>query len=369
MKRILGATGIGLALYLSGCSFIEDTAIGEKAGALLSKEEKRVVLYASEDRERTEKVMAKFRTAYPDYEIELRWMGGGDVLDNLEERKEAPQGDIWWGGTPAEMIAGKKRGLFRAAPSEVAQGVQEAYRDLDDHWLGVALYPQAFVTAKVTSADVLPWQWEDLTLSHYQNQLQMISPRSDRNYQIWLGAVMYRKGFFQRENGKRWLLGVDANTEEYFVSEPLLMQKISAYPGTVTWLALPDALRWREQEKYPLKIYLPQASQPIPFSGVALLNKAPHPQGGELFLRFLYSDEVQEMLMKEDYQISARAQIPQGIKPSWYDEWQLSPQDLDWEWIAGMERENLALWEREVCGLGIIPQKEEKSVSGLKNNP
>ena len=90
------------------------------------------------------------------------------------------------------------------------------------------------------------------------------------------------------------------------------------------------------------------------------MKDAPHPSGGELFLRFFYSNEIQGMLMKEDFMISARETIPSDFRPSWYEQWIVSPQDLDWEWIEALEDQHRNLWEEEIRGRGVIPPDKKK---------
>ena len=347
-------------LLVSGCGVLDFQKNPNQEKPVADKE-KKVVIYSSKSDELTSKVIERFKKTYPDYQVEVYRLGGGDVLNELSANRKKPQADIWWGGTAAELMAGKKQGLFRPAPSDVADQIYDPYKDRDRYWLGEALYPQAFVTAKASLGEKLPWQWESLSSWRHQDQLVFISPESDLNYRVWLGAVMYRKGFFQTEDGEKWLLRVDANTKEYFVSEKVLMDRLVTNPGLVTWMNLTDALSWREGKKYPVKIYLPIGSQPIPFTGVALIKEAPHPQGAELFMNFLYSDAVQGSLMKEHYQISARWNIPASVQPIWYGEWGWSPQDLDWEWIAGMERQNIKLWQNRIQGRGMPIPTEEKA--------
>ena len=346
-------------LFLSGCGLLDFQKNQAQEKAVPDKE-KKIVIYSSKSDELTNKVIGQFKKAYPDYQGEVYQLGGGDVLNELSANRKKPQVDLWWGGTPAELMAGKKQNLFRPAPSDVADQIYDPYKDRDRYWLGEALYPQAFVTAKSSLGEDLPWQWESLVLGRHQDQLLFISPESDVNYRVWLGAVMYRKGYFQTDDGEKWLLEVDGNTKEYFVDEKALMDRLVATPGLVTWMNLTDALAWRESKKYPVKIYLPIGSQPIPFTGVALIKEAPHPQGAELFMNFLYSDAIQGALIKEDYQISARWNIPTSIRPDWYSEWEWSPQDLDWEWIAGTERKNIQLWQNRIQGKGVPRPQEEK---------
>lgn len=344
-----------LLFILGGCSFLQKAdpmRTGDKNAGV--NEEKKVIIYSSEDPVKVAKVIEKFRQAQPQYEVEVHQMEAEDLLNELIEHRKDPQGDLWWGGTGAEMIAGKKEKLFRPIPINTVALVSPFYRDSEYEWMAEALAPQVFVTANATSGDLLPWQWESLALPQYEDQLLFLHPSMDRSYRIWLGTVMYRKGFFDVENALRWLLALDANTKSYFTDERQLMEIIAAYPGKVTWLDLSSALRWREKEKFPIKIYLPQGSQPVYFTGTALLRNAPHPKGGELFLQFLYSDEIQGLLMKDHYQISAKEQIAASYRPKWHDEWKISPQDLDWEWIAEMQEIHLRLWEDQVEGRGVV---------------
>lgn len=358
MKKIL----LLLCMCLvGGCSFLEKS--GPDRNPRVLAEEKQVVIYSSGDQNIIEEIADRFRKAYPDYQVEIRQMGGGDTLDSLIQEKKSPQGDLWWGANPAELIAGKKQGLFRKIPEPVSNLVHPFYRDSDRQWIAESLEPQVIVTAFSTSGNQLPWQWEEIALPKYQNQLFLIPPSWDQSSKIWLGTIMYRKGYFQKADAKKWLLGIDANIKAYFIEERTLVERLIFTQGTFTWMDLPNAIRWREKEKFPLKIYLPQGSQPVYFHGVGLLQDSPHPRGAELFLQFLYSDEMQGTLIREHYRISARSFIPYQVKPSWYDEWTISPQDLDWEWIAGMERGNLLFWEEEINGQGVIlePQKEQES--------
>lgn len=352
-----------IVVMLGGCSFLQKSgSLGATDKNAAVNEEKKIIIYSSENPQKVAKVIEKFKSAQPQYEIEVRQIEGEDAVQEMKQHRKEPQGDLWWGGTAAQLIAGKKEKLFRPIPINTAVLVSSFYRDSENEWMGETLFPQAFVTSYATSGELLPWQWENLALPRHEKQLLFLHPGLDRNYRVWLGSVMYRKGFFQPEVALRWLLGLDANTERYFTDERALMEIIAAYPGKVTWMDLSNALKWREKEKFPIKIYLPQGSQPVYFTGIALLKNNPHPRGSELFLQFLYSDEIQGMLMKEYLQFSAKEQVASSFRPSWYDEWSVSPQDLDWEWIAEMQKNHLFLWETEVEGRGVvIPSPTKKT--------
>ena len=352
MKKLQGLLGLVIALVLTGCA----TDKVQEPMLPVQQEAKKVILYASRSEPVVEFVAEKFRKAYPDYELEVHWVGGGDALDELTQDKKNVQGDIWWGANQAELQGAVREGLLRPIPEDIQALVPDIYQERKGRWMADSLFPTVFVTHKETLAEKIPRKWEFLVHRDYENQFYFLVPEQDLTFPLWLGAIMYRKGYFQEEDGLQWLRKLDANTAQYVDTTSDLMRKILEEPGRITWMSLPEALKMREYEKLPIQIRAPLDSQPVEISGVGLLDGAPHPRGGELFLRFLYSDPMQAELMKKFYQVSARQVIPESLRPAWYAEWTIRPMDLDWEWTAGNERKNLVLWEERVRGQGYWPK-------------
>lgn len=358
MKKFQGLLGLVIALLLTGC-------IASKVPepiAPAQPEVKKVVLYASRSEPVVEFVAEKFRKAYPDYELEVRLIGGGDALDELIQARKKVQGDVWWGANQAELQGAVREGLLRPIPEDLQNLVPDVYRGRKGRWMADSLFPTVFVTHKETLIERIPRKWESLVLREYENQLYFLPPEQGLIFPLWLGAIMYRKGYFQEEDGLQWLRNLDANTAQYVDGSSKLMKKILEEPGRVTWMSLPEALKMREYNKLPIQIKVPLDSQPVEISGVGLLEGAPHPLAGEVFLRFLYSDPMQSELMKKFYQVPAKQTMSESFRPAWYGEWVIRPMDLDWEWIAANERKNLVLWEERVRGQGYWPKPKEVAV-------
>ena len=99
MKKLQGLLGLVIALVLTGCA----TDKVQEPILPVQQEAKKVILYASRSEPVVEFVAEKFRKAYPDYELEVHLLGGGDALDELIQDKKNIQGDIWWRANQAEL--------------------------------------------------------------------------------------------------------------------------------------------------------------------------------------------------------------------------------------------------------------------------
>lgn len=336
------ASGGLVGLPLAGCG-LDLTASSQDS----------LTIYAARPESITDEIIAEFERTHPEWRGRVRvlTMGAQEVLARLGAESARPQADIWWGGTHQQFGQAVADELLTPAPREVVQRVPAEFRGEDDLWLGEMRVVQVILyNPEMITPEEAPHDWENLVDPEFRGRILIRdvassgTMRSIYTAMIWLLA---QPGDDPRP-GYEWLLDLDRNTKAYTANPTDLYLRVHRREAPLSLWNLQDVLVQRDlgMSMEPL---IPASGSPMLLDGVGKVRGGPNPGGGDAFLRFLLSTEVQQRLADDFYQTCT---IPLERAPGWQEELGVRELAVDWDEINRHENEWFTYWAENIQGRG-----------------
>lgn len=313
----------------------------------------KLVIYTGRDEGLVQGVIERFNEKYPDIEVEYLTMGAQQILERLRAEKANPQGDFWWGGTQSALIVGANEDLLHEWEPSFAASIEDTHKDPQGRWFGEMLLPEVImINSNVLSKETGPQDWDDLLDPKWKDQILIRGVLASGTMRTIYSSMIYRQGADTPEKGYDWLLKLDANTKEYTQDPNQLYLKLTRQEGTVSLWNLQDILLKKHTTDYPFDYIYPKSGAPILVDGVAVVKNAPNLENAQLFMEFLFEEELVTELAQEYYQIPTRTDIDLEAMPDWFKELDLKTFDIDWEVMSEKEAEWMEYWDTNVKGRG-----------------
>jgi len=266
--------------------------------------------YTSIPKDMAIELVKMFTKKYPNVKVNLFRSGTAKVMAKLMAEVESGRivADVVWVADPASIISLKKKGLLLKYVPPEAKLIP--YRDPDGYWIAgrVILQVIAYNTKMIKTP---PTSWKDLVSPTYIEKL----PKEWRSTSwlampnpLYSGAVTATVYALSSKYGwdyfsKLRKLGVVVEKSNGAVLKGILMGK---YPIGIT---LDYMVRAREANGEPIKMVIPKDGAVLIPSPIAIMKTAKYPEAAKVFVRFMLSKEVQEMLAKWGV-IPARVDVP-----------------------------------------------------------
>lgn len=331
----------------------EETTTPDTATTEESTPSGKLVIYTGRDEGLVQGVIERFNEKYPDIEVEYLTMGAQQILERLRAEKANPQGDFWWGGTQSALIVGANEDLLHEWEPSFAASIEDTHKDPQGRWFGEMLLPEVImINSDVLSKETGPQDWDDLLDPKWKDQILIRGVLASGTMRTIYSSMIYRQGADTPEKGYDWLLKLDANTKEYTQDPNQLYLKLTRQEGTVSLWNLQDILLKKHTTDYPFDYIYPKSGAPILVDGVAVVKNAPNLENAQLFMEFLFEEELVTELAQEYYQIPTRTDIDLEAMPDWFKELDLKTFDIDWEVMSEKEAEWMEYWDTNVKGRG-----------------
>jgi iron(III) transport system substrate-binding protein len=110
---------------------------------------------------------------------------------------------------------------------------------------------------------------------------------------------------------------------------------------------MPDAVLQRNLNGYPFGWVLPPET-PVLTEGIALIEGAPHPEGGQAFYDFVTTKDALVQQAQDYGKTPAREDIEPARLPDWMADLDIDPLDVDWREFADNEEAWCQAWEERV---------------------
>lgn len=276
---------------------------------LRAKQEGRVLLYSSLPSSDVKILSEAFRKKFPQIQVELFGASSQNLLQKLtgELRAGRSEADIVLTlGSTLEQIKSLAESPLVGCPPEDKNAYPMRRVDPSFKWTGVSLNLRvlAFNTGLVSLKD-RPREYKDL-----------LDPK-------WKGKIIFNP------NDLVWFAGLTKVTAEMremeFVrglakQDPILLVDVRGIYDRIAAGKIPLALNMNPTEVSQFKL----RGSPMDFAfirpviadayGVGVLTKAPHPNAGRLFVKFLTSTEGQNTILEVLKRTPARIDIATGIE-------------------------------------------------------
>ncbi|HEX8168327.1 MAG TPA: extracellular solute-binding protein [Beijerinckiaceae bacterium] len=266
----------------------ELVAAAEREGA--------VNFYTSVDVEVAERVKKAFEAKYPRIKVMVERNGAQRQFQRLSQEYASRifNADVVNSADAAHFVVWKRQGwLAPFVPEDVARHYAPEHVDPDGlfaTWkasLCVAGYNTRFVKATDAPrsyADLLDPKWRGLIVKAHPSYSGTILTET---------SVVARElgwGFFERL-GRQKVMQVQSSTES--------PKKLAVGERPVMADGTESNMFTLKEAGAPVEIVYPAEGTPFVPSPTAVLAKAPHPNAARLFQAFLYSPELQQLLIDE----------------------------------------------------------------------
>jgi iron(III) transport system substrate-binding protein len=261
-----------------------------------AEKEGAVNFYTSVDVEVAEKVKKAFEAKYPRIKVAVERNGAQRQFQRLSQEYASRifNADVVNSADAAHFVVWKRQGWLAAfVPEDVATHYAAEHVDPDGlfaTWKGslcVVGYNTKFVTpseAPKSYADLLDPKWRGLIVKAHPSYSGTILTET---------SVVARElgwGFFERL-GKQKVMQVQSSTES--------PKKLAVGERPVMADGTESNMFTLKEAGAPVEIVYPLEGTPFVPSPTAVLERAPHPNAARLFQSFLYSLELQQLLIDE----------------------------------------------------------------------
>lgn len=352
-RKILAATAstVALGLALTGCGLQQSGGGDAPTGGDGSAEPKgTVTIYSPRPSAITDEIIPMFEEA-SGYRVQLVTLGAAEVADRVRAEASNPQADVWWGGTPSLFTPAAEADLIEPWGDAVLEAVADEYQFDDDKWVAEMLQLQliAYNTEMIDEAD-LPQDWDDLIDPKYKDQIIIRDVAASGTMRGIYAAMIAR--FYEEDGnpdrGYEWLRALDANTKAYAANPEDLYLRLERQEAAITLWNHQDIMAQAAQGA-SFDIIEPASGSPINTDGIAKVAGAPNPEGAEAFAEFIFSQETQEWLINNAFQIPT---VEVESEPEWLSGLTRTELEYDKALVAENETTWIEYWTENIKDQG-----------------
>jgi len=270
---------------------------------LRHSEEKKVVVYVSEDQDYAEPLLREFEKetgikVEAIYDTEASKSVG--LVMRLIAEKSNPQADVYWNNEPIRTILLKREGVLQPYCSPNARDIPSEFKDKDCYWTGFAARARVIIYDP-TRMRVEPNSILNFTDPKWKGKACISNPFVGSGAD-WIAAIFAVLG---PEQAEKFLTEMKRNDVIVLESPSMVRDQVLSgeclFGSTDTDDAY-DAIKAGKN----LKIVYPDNTSIGTFffpNTVAMIKGAKHPEEAKKLIDFLLSPKVEERLAEEAMQI------------------------------------------------------------------
>jgi iron(III) transport system substrate-binding protein len=252
-----------------------------------------------------------FKKKYPDIEIKTMNFSSAPVTSRLIAEKSNPQCDVIFGLMEIYLKTLKNAGAIEPYERKEAGKIGKEFKDPDGFFLNEYVSLMAFGSnTKLLKEKNLPAPktWDDLAKPIYKGMINVASPAQSGT------ALTIFTNFYDMYNGWDYIDKLHKNIFQYNSSGGVAGRQ-AARGECVIGMTYDFALLLLKNEGFPLEVvYPPKTSYAA--EGSALIHGAKNPAEAKLFLDFLVSKEMMELVGKEVTVVTRTdVKLPEAWKP------------------------------------------------------
>ncbi len=303
MGKLRILAGALLLVLLTGCA-------AEPAQPDYAPEEaQRLVLYTSHKKEVWQPVVREFE-ARTGVWVEVLEGGTNELLERLDEEKDAPQADVMFGGGVESLES--YRELFAPYACAQADAILPQYRAQDDIWTPFSSLPVVFVyNPKLVRAGEIT-TWQDLLDPAWKGKIAFADPSVSGSSYTALVTMLCAVGGEPDEVLQAFAENLDG---KQLTSSGAVLSSVAGGQAVVGVTLEETASRRIAAGEELAMVYPADGTSCVP-DGCAILNGAPHEQNARAFVDFTVSRDVQALIQEQFCRRSVRSdQEPAGTLP------------------------------------------------------
>ena len=298
-----------------------------------------LVIYSPHPVEKVEFIVREFRQRTGMY-VQMVHGGTGELLSYLqkEEMADKPSADVFWGGGVESLEAAKQ--FFMPYIPTTVKNIDSSYIDDENLWTGFSVMTMVIVyNEALVPQQKKPERWADLKDAFFSSRIIIPDPEKSGSAYTMLNAILLTS---EEEN---WTL-LRAIKKQAFpagiASSSTSVHQSVACGEFFAGLTSEDAALSFVNSGDTLSIVYPKDGTVAVPDGVALVKNARNAEEAKVFIDFVLSKTVQELIARKWYRRSVRTdiQLPEGARP--LNELEILPYNI---YEAARQKEKLLqLW-------------------------
>jgi len=235
---------------------------------------------------------AAFKKRYPDVELVYNDLGSAATVVALDKSRNRPQADTAYYFAASAVDAAKK-GLVAPFKPVNFDKLPSVFKEPDGRWFTIHSLTVAFVVNTKIVKNV-PQSWADLLKPEYRNSVVYLDPRSTGVGQVLTFAANFGNGG-DMNNVKP---GLDYLGKLHQAGNVLRVLGTTPYAQFVkgeipVWISYEnDGLKakWTDGLGDAVAVVIPKEGSAAAPYAISLVEKAPNPNAGKLWLNFIMTD-------------------------------------------------------------------------------
>lgn len=287
---LLVPLALGLALAVGVPAAADDPRLAD------ARREGKVVWYTVTALKAAERVAKLFEQQYPGVKVEVNRAGSERLLQRLLQESAAGirNCDVFETGDNGHVVLLKRKALAARHLPPGAESFPAAFRDKD----GLAFAWRAFSVVieynpKLVAKSEAPTTWKDLLDPRWTGKLVTAHPGYAASVvtQVAVLANLYGWDYFKQLARNKPLLVQSIHDPFQVVSSG---ERAVAINGA-------DYFAWSQRRRgQTVEIVYPRDGVPFMPVNLIVLTSAPHPAAARLFIDFLFSKPVQQLMADEE---------------------------------------------------------------------
>ncbi len=254
------------------------------------------------------------------------------VLNRLIAEKDNPQCDVFWSGDPIRTIVLKNKGITTAYKPQVANDIDNTYKDADSHWTGFSARARVLIYNKdMLDPEEVPESIFDLSDEHLRGKVAIANPLFGTTT-FHIAALFSTLG---DEKAKQFLEDLKNNEVLIVTSNGDVKKRVSNGEIACGLTDTDDANEAIKEGANVGVVFLGQHDGMgclVMPNTVNMINKTRHPENAKRLIDYLLSRETEAALAKSCAQMPLHkgVETPENI-PSLDN---ITPMDIDYEKTA-----------------------------------
>ncbi len=278
---------------------------------------KLVRLYAALD-EQTLNALVKAFKDKTGIAVEYVPLAAGQITARVRAEKDAPQADVFIGGSVETHDPLGREGLLLQYRSPEAKNIPSRYLDPDGYWngwylgiLGIVLNTERFNRELAPKGAKKPVTWDDLLDPVWRGQIVSSNPATAGAGYIFLVTQIFRVG---EDRAWQYLGALHKNVIRYTptATEPISLVAAGQAIAGIAWAH--DILASKKRGN-PVELIVPLDTG-FEIGSVSIIKGGANPDGARAFVDFVLSKEAGQINVENGLRLSVRADVsppPGGV--------------------------------------------------------
>ena len=322
------------AIFLAACSFSPSPSGSPRTDQSFSADGEDLVVYSGRTEELVGPIIDRF-SEESGVEVAVRYGDTAEMANLILTEGENTPADVYLAQDAGALGAVAAEGLLATLPDDVLDQVEERFRSIDGHWVGLSGRSRVVVynTTNVDPAD-LPDTIFGFTDPEWSGRIGWAP--TNGSFQSFVTALRVLEG---EDRAREWLEGIQANDPNVYEGNNPALEAVIAGEIDVAFINHYYLMqRLAEDPDVPAANYFLPDGDPgalVNVAGVGVLDVTDRADTAEHLVNFLLAEEAQAYFAKEtkEYPLAAGVE-PDPALPPLRD---LATPDIDLSDLADLE--------------------------------